>query len=975
MTNLDISIKYANDVISGEVPACLYVKQAAQRFLNDLNGDIYYYDNEQVDKVVAFVNALYLTEQVKPKHFLLEPWQTFIVANIYGICRIDNQLRKYRSAYIELARKNGKSQLVTALALYHTIFDTDAQVVVSANSREQARNVDFKKLKQFATQLDPKQKHLVHYYNSIKFNSNELIVTASDPKRLDGLNASFCLIDELHEAPDNKMYNVMKSSQGAREEPLLMTITTAGFDTESFCYLLRTYCTEILSGEKTDDSQFAIIYTIDPEDQIEDKDIWLKANPNLNISVYQNFLESEVNKAVNNESERSGVAVKNFNCWMKNNSTETWIPESYISASMDNIQFDNDIFKGMDCVVGVDLASVSDITAVSYLFIKEDKFYFLNDYYIPELSVSTNINREMYKEAAQFKHITITEGNVIDYDYILNDIKIKNELHNVTAIYYDRYNSTQFAIAATEAGFYMQQFSQLAGSLNKPLKEFERLIKSDKVVIQKNPITKWMINNVVLKINHMGNYSIDKSSKNKKIDGVAAMMDALGGLLSSPNYSLMFGNKTIKILYLLKSKMGIFSKRKVNVDTEKRSFDEWTNPVLGTLNISSATTYIASKAMKLSTVYRCVNLISDSIASMPLIPYTYMDKAGNITNWKYINYNDNYYNLLNIQPNGLMSANTFKKMLIVNMLMKGNAYVQIDRDKTGIINSLILMNSDFVEVMIKNGELIYWDKINNKYYDKTQIIHLLNYSANGIFGVSTLTHAATTLGISYNSEEHTSNFFKGGASLAGILRPIAGVNINTAKATAAKESFINALNSDLNGTSNAIVVLDSGLEYQPITISPKDAQLLESRQFNVIDVCRFFGVPPTMAFSETGKFSTAEQQQVDYLNNTLTPLIEKIENEFFRKLYLPSEWMTSDLKFDTENLMRTDASTRATYYSTLFQVGGYTVNEIREKLNAGFPVAGGNRAFIQVNVQPTDALIAEQNNVSDPNNQLNNQVK
>jgi HK97 family phage portal protein len=409
--------------------------------------------------------------------------------------------------------------------------------------------------------------------------------------------------------------------------------------------------------------------------------------------------------------------------------------------------------------------------------------------------------------------------------------------------------------------------------------------------------------------------------------------------------------------------------------TELRSLEsEWQNPIMGTLSLSSFSQYTTAKAMKLSTVYRCVNLISDSIASMPLIPYTYLQN-GNVTNWKYVDYSNNLYNLLNIQPNGTMSANTFKKLAIVNMIMKGNTYIFIDRAANGIVNNLIMLNSDFIEITFQNSELVYFDTVNKKTYDKSQIIHLLNYSHNGINGVSTLTHAATSLGISYNSEEHTSNFFKGGANLAGILRPLAGVTMNTDKATKAKDAFVNALNSDMNGKSNSIVVLDSGLEYQAITISPKDSQLLESRQFNVIDVCRFFGVPPTMAFSETGKFSTAEQQQVDYLNNTLTPLIEKIENEFFRKLYLPSEWNISDLKFDTENLMRTDANTRADYFTKLFRVAGYTPNEIREKLNAGFPVSGGNRAFIDNNVQPTDALISEQNNVSDPANQLDNKLK
>ena len=539
MTNFEVAIKYSNDVIADIVPACTYVKQACKRFLKDVDtvNPLYYYSGAEVDGVIRFLNALDLTEQETPLKFILEPWQTFIVASIYGVLRKDNNKRKFRNIYIELARKNGKSQLVTALAMYHLLTDVDAQVIVSANSRDQAKNVDFKKIKQFATQLDRKQKHLVHYYNSIKFGTNELIVTASDSKRLDGLNASFCLIDELHEAPDNKMYNVLKSSQGGRAEPLLMVITTAGFDTESFCYSLRTYCTDILSGMKKDDSQFAIIYTIDSEDDFEDKKNWEKANPNLNVSVYLDFLESEVNKAVNNVSEKASVLVKHFNRWLKSNTLAVWLDDKYISTSMLDIKMSDPMFIGRECIVGVDLASVSDITAVSYLFHIGGINYFFNNYYIPEDSVNTNANLLSFKEAGMIGEINITSGNVCDYDIILRDIMKVNEENPVKAVYYDRYNSTQFIIDATEVGLNCTPFSQMPGSLNKPLKEFERLIKSDRIFIQKNSITRWMLSNVVLVINKMGNYSIDKSSKNKKIDGPAAMIDAFGGLLSSPIYN------------------------------------------------------------------------------------------------------------------------------------------------------------------------------------------------------------------------------------------------------------------------------------------------------------------------------------------------------------------------------------------------------------------------------------------------------
>lgn len=541
-SNLSIATKYANDVITGRVPACIYTRLAAQRFLSDIDkgNELYYYEPVEVDIVIDFICKLDLTEQETrpaPK-FIPEPWQIFIVANIYGILSKKTDRRKYAYGYIELARKNGKSQLVVALSIYHMLTDSDAQVIVSANSKNQAKNVDFKKAKQFAEQIDRKKKYLIPYYDSIKFGNNELIITASDPSKLDGLNASFCLIDELHEAPDNLMYNVMKSSQGARSEPLFISITTAGFDTESFCYTLRTYCIDVLNEKIRDDSQFVLIYTLDDDDEYTDPDTWIKANPNLGVSVHLNFLEKEVNKAVNSPSERSGVLVKNMNRWLKANSLKDWIPDQVVKQRMKDIKITDEIFKDRECIIGIDLASTSDITAVCYLFHIDGVNYFLMSYFIPEDSINTKANLISFREAAARGEITITPGNVTDYDYILNEINDIHPTHPVRAIHYDKYNSTQFIINATEAGYNCKPFSQMPGSLNRPLKEFERLmLQGENIIIEKNAITSWMISNVVLIVNKMGNYSIDKSSQSKKIDGVAAMINAFGGLLESPIYS------------------------------------------------------------------------------------------------------------------------------------------------------------------------------------------------------------------------------------------------------------------------------------------------------------------------------------------------------------------------------------------------------------------------------------------------------
>lgn len=410
--------------------------------------------------------------------------------------------------------------------------------------------------------------------------------------------------------------------------------------------------------------------------------------------------------------------------------------------------------------------------------------------------------------------------------------------------------------------------------------------------------------------------------------------------------------------------MGLFftdgkeEKRKFELENSSELF-------LGAYSTSYINSINKNSYLKLATVNRCVELISNSVASLPLIPYSYKE------NWKYINYDTPLYNILNVQPNEYMSAYMFKKMVVQNMLLSGNAYILINRNSTGTITSLELLNSDFVIPELKDGNLIYNFKGKTKsgVFQKEQIIHILNQTNDGLIGKSTLEYAADTLQIAGNSERSALNWFAG--AMSGILSPKAGVNITGDKAKNAKNTFINNISS----TPNSVVVLDSGFDFTPINHSAKEVQLLESRNFNIVMIASFFGVPPSLAFSQGQKFSTAEQEQVQFLNSTLTPILEKLESELFRKLFLPSEYNTSELKFDVSNLLRTDLNSQADYYTKMYNLGAYTTNEIREKINSNTPVKGGNRAFNQVNLQPLDNLISEQQQTTDPNKQIDNKLK
>lgn len=388
----------------------------------------------------------------------------------------------------------------------------------------------------------------------------------------------------------------------------------------------------------------------------------------------------------------------------------------------------------------------------------------------------------------------------------------------------------------------------------------------------------------------------------------------------------------------------LFKKKKPEIEERNYLFDS--------LTYNSKGGYTTNKAMLLSTVYRCVDVISDSVAQLPLEPYL-IDSSGYKT--KYTDH-PTYY-LLNREPNQNMSRFTFIKTLIVSVLLKGNGYAYIERDNNGNVQSLQFIEADYVTAFTTGNKLMYSITGFNALVEPINMIHILNFSYNGIDGISTLAHAKLTLGLSTDSEAHAAGFFKGGANLAGILK-IQGTLTGKQK-TDLKTSWQTAF-SPSTGTPNGVAVLEGNMDFQPITVSPSDAQLLETREFNVIDICRFFGVSPVKAFDlSKSSYSTVEATQLSFLTDTLSPLLEKIELEFERKLYKPSEKEGIEVRFDTSVLLRADKDSLATYYNTLFQIGAITPNEIRKALDLP-PLSDGDKTFVQVNVQPLEYAV--QNN-------------
>lgn len=529
-------IRYAHDVLEGRVVAGELVKLACARFLRFLDDPRYEFRPEAVDRVIRLASHLkHYTGKHAGKPFILEAWETFAVAAIFGLYRIDDETRLTRSVYIEIARKNGKTAFSSLLCLVALIADGEmnAEVDLAANSKDQAR-IAFEMCTNFVQGLNPRGDRIKCYRNKITYDRTKSVlnVFSSESTKLDGFNAHAALIDEAHEAVDNRLMAVLESSQGMRENPLFIIITTAGFNKNGPCFERRTVCSEILHGIKEDDSQFALIYTLDEGDDWLNEKVWVKANPNLGVTVRPAFLRGEVRKAINNPSEEVNVKTKNLNMWC--DAETVWIPDHYLLGATQKLKLED--FAGCEAWAGVDLASTGDLTALAVMIPKDDKYYFFVRYYLPESALREHRHAVRYGEWRRRGFLTVTQGNVTDYDYVQNDLMDISQIVRLQCVAYDSYNATQFTIQAEEAGLPMEPFSQALGNFNRPTKEFERLVMGGKVVLDNNDITRYCFRNVVLKRDHNGNAKPSKQFAEKRIDGTIAILQALGVWLTSERY-------------------------------------------------------------------------------------------------------------------------------------------------------------------------------------------------------------------------------------------------------------------------------------------------------------------------------------------------------------------------------------------------------------------------------------------------------
>lgn len=534
--------RYIDQVLSGKIPAASWVKKACQRHIDDLrtaSARGLYFDPDAAQFVIDFFSILKHSKgRWAGQQFKLEPWQQFILWVLFGWMRQDGA-RRFRSSYIEVARKNGKSTLAAGIGLYLLVADGEpgAEIYSVATKMDQAKIIHQEAINMVRKSPSLKKRCGICVNNiHVARTQSKFEPLGADAKTLDGLNPSGATVDELHAHPDSSVWDVLRSAVGSRRQPLLFAITTAGFNTQSFCYTeQREYALKVLDGIIEDDSYFAIIYTLDRDengeliDDWKDESCWIKANPNLGVTVDIDDMRQMRNESIESAVKLNNFLVKKLNVWTTQ--TVSWVNMEKWNGC--DVYVDEVDLYGRPCYAALDLSSNNDITCWGLLFEVDGYWVYLPRFFVPRDNAlaRTKKDRVPYLQWIADKYIEATPGDCIDYEYIDQQIAQDMEQFDIRLIAIDRWGFEPRKQRLESLGVPTEKmiaFGQGFASMNSPMKELERLILSQKLVHNDNPVLSWMASNLAAKSDPAGNIKPDKKESHEKIDGMVALIMALG---------------------------------------------------------------------------------------------------------------------------------------------------------------------------------------------------------------------------------------------------------------------------------------------------------------------------------------------------------------------------------------------------------------------------------------------------------------
>ena len=536
---LAIAKKYARDVSIGKILACKWVKLACQRQTEDLKKygkkGLYEWSEPEAYRVCRFVELLTHTKgELAGQRVVLEPWQIFILTTVFGWRRRADGGRRFRRVYIEVPRGSGKSTLSSGVALYCLLADHEpgAEVYSFATTRDQAKIVfgDAKVMAEHNPALRERF-GLQVLANALYVSSTNSTFQAksAEGSTLDGLNTHLAVVDELHAHKTRAVYDVVETSLGKRRSSLLWCITTAGFDTSGICYEVRTMCTKVLSRLADDETQFAIIYTIDDGDDWSSMEALEKANPNWGVSVRPEVITSLLQKAKTLPSAINNFKTKHLDVWCSARSA--WLDmRAWKRCETTGLELSD--FEGQPCFIGLDIGSKSDLTVKTYLFPFEedgkDKYALFCECWLPSKAIETSTNSQ-YSGWVRSGYIQETDGAMTDLNVIEESIREDLSRFDVQTVTYDPWQATQIATSLSDEGAPMLECRFTVQNVSDPMKTLEALVIDGRIVHDGNPVMAWMMGNVEARIDAKDNIFPRKERHENKIDGAVAAILALRG--------------------------------------------------------------------------------------------------------------------------------------------------------------------------------------------------------------------------------------------------------------------------------------------------------------------------------------------------------------------------------------------------------------------------------------------------------------
>lgn len=558
MSHVADVVGYADDVINGKILACKYIKQACERFERDLKHQRtkkfpFYFDAEAADRAIKFIENMPHIKGEWAKRRLtltLERWQKFLVANIFGwkvhkdVLDWDGNIllhagtRRFRTVYLEVARKNAKSTLLSAIGLYMAFLDEEegAEVYSAATTHKQAKIVweDAKKMADRAAGFKSRFGIATNAKNiNLPRTASKFEPLHAQGETLDGLNVHCGIMDELHAHKKRELWDVVETATGSRLQPLMIAITTAGTNKAGICFEQRTYVVKLLAGIFEDDTYFGLIYTLDEDDDPLDRKCWPKANPNYGVSVYPMDMERLARKAQESPASMNNFLTKRLNVWC--NAEAAWMNMQAWDKCADATLREED-FKDDPCWIGVDLASKVDINAVVRLYKREidgeTHVYCFPSFYLPERAIEEHSNSQ-YDGWKRQGLLIATPGDIIDMDKIESDvIDISKRVFLQECCYDPGHNSTQWAAHLDDEGVDMVEIRPTVLNFSEPMKWLEALVLAGRWHHDGNPIMTWMVSNVVVKYDLKDNIFPRKERVENKIDGAVAICIGMNRLLA-----------------------------------------------------------------------------------------------------------------------------------------------------------------------------------------------------------------------------------------------------------------------------------------------------------------------------------------------------------------------------------------------------------------------------------------------------------